>query len=152
MRCVAPHAAFYAMPSVALPPGRTDEDFVLDRIGPLVVASPCSGHGFKFAPLIGEVLAMAEGRPELLKPITEAPVYLKVEAWYAAAAEGARGMVVDVNETGAKSTVAGLPEDTAIMMPMPTATRTPMLIQMGVKSLRTPSCHIANTAPTMSTK
>jgi sarcosine oxidase len=34
-----------------------DEDFVLDRIGPLVVASPCSGHGFKFTPLIGEVLA-----------------------------------------------------------------------------------------------
>jgi len=29
MRCVAPRAAFYAMPSVALPPGRTDEDFVL---------------------------------------------------------------------------------------------------------------------------
>jgi aspartate/methionine/tyrosine aminotransferase len=27
--CVAPHAAFYAMPSVTLPPGRTDEDFVL---------------------------------------------------------------------------------------------------------------------------
>jgi sarcosine oxidase len=34
-----------------------DEDFVIDRIGPLIVASPCSGHGFKFAPLIGEVLA-----------------------------------------------------------------------------------------------
>jgi sarcosine oxidase len=34
-----------------------DEDFVIDRIGPLVVASPCSGHGFKFAPLVGEVLA-----------------------------------------------------------------------------------------------
>jgi alanine-synthesizing transaminase len=29
IRCVAPRAAFYAMPSVALPPGRTDEDFVL---------------------------------------------------------------------------------------------------------------------------
>jgi alanine-synthesizing transaminase len=29
MTCVAPHAAFYAMPGVALPPGRTDEDFVL---------------------------------------------------------------------------------------------------------------------------
>jgi aspartate/methionine/tyrosine aminotransferase len=29
MRCVAPRAAFYALPSVALPPGRTDEDFVL---------------------------------------------------------------------------------------------------------------------------
>ena len=26
---VAPQAAFYAMPQVALPPGRTDEDFVL---------------------------------------------------------------------------------------------------------------------------
>ncbi|HEX5936277.1 MAG TPA: FAD-dependent oxidoreductase [Actinomycetota bacterium] len=34
-----------------------DEDFVIDRAGPVVVASPCSGHGFKFAPLIGEVLA-----------------------------------------------------------------------------------------------
>jgi alanine-synthesizing transaminase len=29
MRCVMPRAAFYAMPSVALPPGRTDEDYVL---------------------------------------------------------------------------------------------------------------------------
>jgi alanine-synthesizing transaminase len=29
MHCVAPQAAFYAMPSVSLPPGRTDEDFVL---------------------------------------------------------------------------------------------------------------------------
>ncbi|MEO6224207.1 MAG: aminotransferase class I/II-fold pyridoxal phosphate-dependent enzyme [Vicinamibacterales bacterium] len=27
--CVAPRAAFYAMPKVALPPGKTDEDFVL---------------------------------------------------------------------------------------------------------------------------
>lgn len=34
-----------------------DEDFVIDRIGPIVIASPCSGHGFKFAPLLGEVLA-----------------------------------------------------------------------------------------------
>ena len=29
MRCVAPRAAFYALPSVTLPPGRTDEDYVL---------------------------------------------------------------------------------------------------------------------------
>lgn len=29
MRCVAPHAAFYVMPQVALPPGCTDEDYVL---------------------------------------------------------------------------------------------------------------------------
>ncbi len=34
-----------------------DEDFVIDRVGPVVIASPCSGHGFKFTPLIGEVLA-----------------------------------------------------------------------------------------------
>src|SRR6185436_15997916 len=29
MRCVSPRAAFYAMPAVSLPPGRTDEDYVL---------------------------------------------------------------------------------------------------------------------------
>ena len=29
VRCVPPRAAFYALPSVTLPPGRTDEDFVL---------------------------------------------------------------------------------------------------------------------------
>ncbi len=44
-----------------------DEDFVIDRKGPVVVASPCSGHGFKFAPLIGEVLAdiTTGGRPSV---------------------------------------------------------------------------------------
>lgn len=43
----------------------------------------------RYGSLIGEVLALADGKPELLTPITEAPVYLKVEAAYAAAAEGA---------------------------------------------------------------
>lgn len=33
------------------------EDFIVDRIGDLVVCSPCSGHGAKFAPLIGELVA-----------------------------------------------------------------------------------------------
>lgn len=33
------------------------EDFLLDRVGSLVVCSPCSGHGAKFAPLIGEMVA-----------------------------------------------------------------------------------------------
>jgi sarcosine oxidase len=33
------------------------EDFILDRVGDLVVCSPCSGHGAKFAPLIGEYVA-----------------------------------------------------------------------------------------------
>jgi glycerol-3-phosphate dehydrogenase len=43
----------------------------------------------RYGSLIGEVLAMADGHPDLLSPITEAPVYLRVEAAYAAAAEGA---------------------------------------------------------------
>jgi sarcosine oxidase len=37
-----------------------DDDFILDRhpsYSQIVIASPCSGHGFKFAPLIGRVLA-----------------------------------------------------------------------------------------------
>ncbi len=29
MRCVAPKAAFYAMPQVSLPPGRSDQDFII---------------------------------------------------------------------------------------------------------------------------
>jgi sarcosine oxidase len=37
-----------------------DEDFVID-LSPsdprMVIASPCSGHGFKFASVIGEILA-----------------------------------------------------------------------------------------------
>ncbi|WP_179467700.1 glycerol-3-phosphate dehydrogenase/oxidase [Mycolicibacterium vinylchloridicum] len=43
----------------------------------------------RYGSLIGEVLELAVDRPELLEPITDAPVYLKVEAAYAAAAEGA---------------------------------------------------------------
>jgi sarcosine oxidase len=34
-----------------------DETFILERRGRIVVGSPCSGHGFKFAPAIGERLA-----------------------------------------------------------------------------------------------
>ncbi|HKA96223.1 MAG TPA: FAD-dependent oxidoreductase [Streptosporangiaceae bacterium] len=34
-----------------------DEDFVLDREGPVVVGAGCSGHAFKFGPLLGEMLA-----------------------------------------------------------------------------------------------
>ena len=55
------------------PAGRTDtclytntpdEEFVIDRVGPIVIGSPCSGHGFKFAPFIGEQLArLAVGEP-----------------------------------------------------------------------------------------
>jgi sarcosine oxidase len=34
-----------------------DESFVLERHGNVIVASACSGHGFKFAPLIGRQVA-----------------------------------------------------------------------------------------------
>ena len=44
----------------------SDEDFVLDRAttrgGSVVIASPCSGHGAKFAPLVGVLVAdLVEG-------------------------------------------------------------------------------------------
>jgi sarcosine oxidase len=34
-----------------------DEDFLLDTAGPLVIGGGCSGHAFKFGPLLGEFLA-----------------------------------------------------------------------------------------------
>lgn len=37
-----------------------DEDFIIDRLPDapqIVIASPCSGHGFKFASVMGEILA-----------------------------------------------------------------------------------------------
>jgi sarcosine oxidase len=42
-----------------------DAAFVLDRHGDVVIGSPCSGHGFKFAPAIGERLCQLAigGRP-----------------------------------------------------------------------------------------
>ena len=43
----------------------------------------------RYGSLIHDVLAAADGQPELLDPIAEAPTYLKVEVAYAAAAEGA---------------------------------------------------------------
>jgi aspartate/methionine/tyrosine aminotransferase len=49
MHCVAPRAAFYALPAVTLPPGRTDEDYVLALLretGILCV----HGSGFGMAP------------------------------------------------------------------------------------------------------
>jgi sarcosine oxidase len=37
-----------------------DGDFIIDRLPgypQVIVAAPCSGHGFKFAPVVGEILA-----------------------------------------------------------------------------------------------
>jgi sarcosine oxidase len=40
-----------------------DERFILERHGRVVVGSACSGHGFKFAPVVGERLADLVTRP-----------------------------------------------------------------------------------------
>ena len=34
-----------------------DENFILDRIGPVVIGAGFSGHGFKFTPAVGRILA-----------------------------------------------------------------------------------------------
>lgn len=44
-------------PSRCLYTTTPDQRFVLERRGPVVVGSACSGHGFKFTPLIGQRLA-----------------------------------------------------------------------------------------------
>jgi sarcosine oxidase len=41
-----------------------DEHFILDRVGRVVIGAGTSGHGFKFGPLLGELLAdVATGAP-----------------------------------------------------------------------------------------
>jgi sarcosine oxidase len=59
------------LPSLEAVPVRTercfydctpDEDFVVDRVGPVAVGAGTSGHGFKFALLLGRMLAdLADG-------------------------------------------------------------------------------------------
>ena len=34
-----------------------DENFILDRIGPVIIGAGFSGHGFKFTPVVGRILA-----------------------------------------------------------------------------------------------
>lgn len=57
-----PSADLWATPRGTNPARvRPDEDFVLDRVGRVVVAAGFSGHGFKFGPAIGRVLADLAG-------------------------------------------------------------------------------------------
>jgi alanine-synthesizing transaminase len=66
--CVAPRAAFYVMPKVALPPGKTDEDFVLGLLrakGILCVY----GSGFGTAPADGFFRVVFLATPEELGSI-----------------------------------------------------------------------------------
>jgi sarcosine oxidase len=56
--------AFTSDPDEGWPSGVHGGEFVLDRIGPVVVAAGFSGHGFEAAPAIGRVLAdLALGAP-----------------------------------------------------------------------------------------
>jgi sarcosine oxidase len=48
----APH-----MPETCLYASTPDDDFVIDRIGNIVLGLGFGGHGFKFAPVVGEMLA-----------------------------------------------------------------------------------------------
>jgi alanine-synthesizing transaminase len=74
MTCVRPRGAFYAMPQIALPPGRTDEDYVLALLretGVLCVY----GSGFGTDPLEGffRVVYLAEpGELETIYDLVEA--------------------------------------------------------------------------------
>jgi alanine-synthesizing transaminase len=68
MRCVAPKAAFYALPSVTLPPGRTDEHYVLSLLretGILCV----HGSGFGAAPELGSFRIVFLAAPQALEAI-----------------------------------------------------------------------------------
>lgn len=60
------------------------EDFVIDRVGGITVLSPCSGHGAKFAPLIGRLAAdLATGRGEVparFRPSVASPSRTAVHA------------------------------------------------------------------------
>src|SRR5262249_48834013 len=66
--CVAPSAAFYVMPKVALPPGKTDEDYVLALLratGVLCVY----GSGFGMAPEAGYLRIVFLAHPDELREI-----------------------------------------------------------------------------------
>ncbi len=69
--CVAPQGAFYAMPRVTLPPGRTDEDYVLSLLreaGVLCV----HGSGFGTVPEDGFFRVVFLASPAELRGIYEA--------------------------------------------------------------------------------
>ena len=68
MRCVAPRGAFYAMPQLTLPPGRTDEHYVLSLLretGILCVY----GSGFGVAPEMGTFRIVFLAQPSDLRTI-----------------------------------------------------------------------------------
>lgn len=71
MSCIRPNGAFYAMPKVALPPGRTDEDYVLGLLretGVLCVY----GSGFGLSPTDGFMRVVFLASPAELSSVYDA--------------------------------------------------------------------------------
>lgn len=68
MRCVAPRGAFYAMPQLTLPPGRTDEHYVLSLLRETGILT-VYGSGFGMAPEAGTFRIVFLAQPSDLKKI-----------------------------------------------------------------------------------
>jgi alanine-synthesizing transaminase len=68
MTCVAPRGAFYAMPQVTLPPGRTDADYVLALLGATGILC-VYGSGFGTRPEDGFFRVVFLASPEELSRI-----------------------------------------------------------------------------------
>ena len=68
MRCVAPRGAFYAMPQLTLPPGRTDEHFVLSLLRETGILT-VYGSGFGMAPEAGTFRIVFLAQPSELRKI-----------------------------------------------------------------------------------
>ena len=68
MRCVAPRGAFYAMPQVTLPAGRTDEHYVLSLLRETGILT-VYGSGFGMAPEAGTFRIVFLAQPSELRTI-----------------------------------------------------------------------------------
>ena len=68
MRCVAPRGAFYAMPQVTLPPGRTDQHYVLSLLRETGILT-VYGSGFGMAPEAGTFRIVFLAQPSDLRAI-----------------------------------------------------------------------------------
>jgi aspartate/methionine/tyrosine aminotransferase len=68
VECVPPAAAFYAMPRVSLPPGRTDEHYVLALLRATGILA-VYGSGFGMAPEAGFLRIVFLAAPDELREV-----------------------------------------------------------------------------------
>ena len=66
--CPAPNAAFYAFPKVTLPPGRTDEDYVIALLRATGVLT-VHGSGFGMPPSEGRLRIVFLADPDELREV-----------------------------------------------------------------------------------